>query len=178
MEIKQTIEDPIEPQYQVTVDGEVVVGDPSYMADDVMPEVREKLTFRFDGTGSWNVKVTPLETVPDHRNGALIAVRTGTEFDVGTWEKEDQVAAVDSAHMAFYPLDRGLLDDWEAFWGERSRLASGMAVLIPVDGTLVCSSGLGDGAYDIYVRRDANAQIDGVKVDFTPSDAAMSLLYY
>lgn len=71
-----------------------------------------------------------------------------------------------------------MLDDWMAFWDERNQIASGLAVLIEVDGTLLCSSGLGDGLYDLYVRRDHDGQINGVKVDFTPSDAAMSLLYH
>lgn len=167
-EIKQTIEHEKEPQFQITVDGEVVIADPSYMRPELDSEIREGLIYRFDGTGVWDVKVTPLMSVPDHRNGALVAVRSGTGQDAGEWIKDEQKVYVDSA-----------LTNWEDYREERQRVAGfDMAAVIEVDGTLLCSSGLGDGAYDVYVRRDDDGQVDGVKVDFTPSDAAMSLLYH
>ena len=76
--------------------------------------------------------------------------------------------------------ERGEITDVNSFLDaleEATAAEHGMAILEEVQGILVCSSGLGDGVYSVSVRKGAGDAIDGVKVDFTPSAAAMSLLY-
>lgn len=180
-EIKQISNDKQRRKYEVTVDGEVAITDPVYMREGgLKAEFREKVIYRFEATGTWDVMVEPLMTVPDHRNGALIAVRHGTDPDTGLWLRQEHEVFVDAGLVAFYPMELGLITDTDGFFEELDEATApdhGMAILAEVKGMLLCSSGLGDGAYGLYVRKDAAGTIDGVKVDFTPAAAAMSLLY-
>lgn len=178
---KQTNDDKQYRQYEASVEGEVAIGDPLYMRPGaIREEIRDNQTFVFEATGTWDVMVEPLMTVPDHRNGALIAVRSGTDQKAGEWVKREEGLFVDAGLMSFFPLERGEITDVNSFLDaleEATAAEHGMAILEEVEGILVCSSGLGDGVYSVSVRKGAGDAIDGVKVDFTPSAAAMSLLY-
>lgn len=178
---KQTNDDKQHRQFEVSVEGEVSLGDPLYMRPGaIREEIRDNQTFVFEATGTWDVMVEPLMAVPDHRNGALVAVRSGTDPDAGEWAKREEGLFVDAGLMSFFPLARGLITDVDSFLDKLEKATAaehGMAILEEVEGILVCSSGLGDGVYSVFVRTAADGTIDGVKVDFAPSAAAMSLLY-
>ncbi len=170
-EIKQTSNDKQYRSYEVTVDGEVAITDPVYMRDgNLKAEFREKVIYRFEAAGTWDVMVVPLMTVPDHRNGALIAVKHGTDPDTGLWLRQEHEVYVDAGLVAFYPMELGLITDSNGFFDELDEATApdhGMAILAEVQGMLVCSSGLGDGAYGLYVRKDADGAIGAARHDPT-----------
>ena len=102
---KQTNDDKQYRQYEASVEGEVAIGDPLYMRPGaIREEIRDNQTFVFEATGTWDVMVEPLMTVPDHRNGALIAVRSGTDQKAGEWVKREEGLFVDAGLMSFFPL--------------------------------------------------------------------------
>lgn len=171
--------------------GNVVVSDPCYelgtWCQHILTGVKTGrwiATKTLSDEGDWGVRVAQLEAYIDeepkdedftHLQNADIGVDSG---QAGFFEKDGYRNAsllngkTFSLHSFFMPKpeDSKEKQDSDVFYGACGALtlSSEQAGVFP--GSVVSSSGYGDGSYDLYVRRDAEGEITAMRLVFIGDD--------
>lgn len=171
---------PDKPGFAAWFDGTIRITDPSYVTSR-FPGVRplDDLTVTIKEDGLWEITTTLMDRAPDQRTGSLVMRRVAAnpkpeDTEVVLLGK----AGVDTGYAAIVAEKFGRIDNWTEYYDRLSSIHLEAGQIAHLDGTLVVTSGIGDGNFSVYgTRHRQTGELVRVTVDFTPSQDEWETVY-